>query len=139
MRFFAALMLCVCTALPAFAEQKQSFGELDVHYSVFNSSFIQPEIAATVGLTRSKRLGVLNVATLYSGKPVASRVEGEVKDLMGKRTQLTFTPIKEGDAVYYLAQFPIVSQELLQFSLTVQGPTGPAHSVQFKQEVFPDL
>ena len=41
-----SLFLCLLLSLPALAERKQSFGELDVHYSVFNSSFVQPEIAA---------------------------------------------------------------------------------------------
>ena len=139
MRFLTAFLLSLCFALPSWAEKKQSFGELDVHYSVFNSSFLQPDIAASVGLTRSKRLGVLNISTLYAGKPVVSRVSGEVKDLLGKRTPLTFTQVKEENAVYYLAQFPITGQEILQFYLDVQGPTGPTQRVQFKQEVFPDL
>ena len=68
MRRIIPFLIALCLALPAAAERKQSFGDLDVHYSVFNSSFIQPDIAAAAGLTRSKTQGVVNVAVLKAGK-----------------------------------------------------------------------
>ena len=68
MRRFVSLVFCLLLALPAVAERKQTFGELDVHYSVFNSSFLQPDVAAAAGLTRSKTVGVLNIAALKDGK-----------------------------------------------------------------------
>ena len=49
----ALLLMSLCLSLPALAEQKQSYGDLDVHYSAFNSGFLQPEIAAATGLVRS--------------------------------------------------------------------------------------
>ena len=139
MRRIALMLLTLCLALPAAAERKQSFGEMDVHYIAFNSSFLQPDIAAAVGLVRSKSLGVLNIAVQYAGKPVSARVQGSVSDLLGKRTHLEFKQVKEDDAVYYLAQYPISTQEILKFSLDVQGPTGPTQQLNFTQEVFPDL
>ena len=58
----ALLLMSLCLSLPALAEQKQSYGDLDVHYSAFNSGFLQPEVAAATGLVRSKTQGVVNVA-----------------------------------------------------------------------------
>ena len=49
MRRIIPFLIALCLALPAAAERKQSFGDLDVHYSVFNSSFIQPDIASAAG------------------------------------------------------------------------------------------
>lgn len=42
MRRFTAFVLGLCLSLPVLAEQVQRFGDLDVHYNVFNSSFLQP-------------------------------------------------------------------------------------------------
>lgn len=130
-------LIALCLALPAAAERKQSFGDLDVHYSVFNSSFIQPEIAVAAGLTRSKTLGVINVAVLKAGKPSNAVVGGEVKNLLGQSTALTFRQVTESGAIYYLAQFPFASREILSFTLDVrQGDN--THRITFNQEMFPD-
>ncbi|QKE64959.1 DUF4426 domain-containing protein [Aquipseudomonas campi] len=134
----ASLLLCLLVALPAFAERKQTFGELDVHYSVFNSSFLQPDIAAAAGLTRSKTGGVVNVAALKGGKGVPAQVSGQIKNLLGQTSTLSFKQVLESGAVYYLAEFPLREREILTFSLSVQVGDSAPHSFTFNQEVFPD-
>jgi hypothetical protein len=135
------LMLCLlslCLALPAFAERKQTFGELDVHYSVFNSSFLQPDIAAASGLIRSKNKGVVNVSVLKSGTPQNAVVDGSVKNLLGQVFPLVFRQINEQGAIYYLSQFEMTQQEMLVFTLNVKGSDGSSNNLTFHQEVFPD-
>jgi hypothetical protein len=134
----ASLLLCLLVALPAFAERKQTFGDLDVHYSVFNSSFLQPDIAAAAGLTRSKTGGVLNVAVLKAGKGVPAKVSGQIKNLLGQTSTLSFKQVLESGAVYYLAEFQLREREILTFSLSVQVGDSAPHSFTFNQEVFPD-
>ncbi|MGK9066858.1 DUF4426 domain-containing protein [Stutzerimonas chloritidismutans] len=133
------VLLALIFALPALAERKHSVGEHEVHYIAFNSSFLQPEIAAAAGLVRSRAQGVVNVSVLKSGQPVAAQVSGSVKDLLGKDYPLTFKQHKEGDAaIYYLAQFPFESRETLRFNLNVL-PSGSAPiNFDFTQEFFPD-
>jgi hypothetical protein len=138
MQRLALMVLAFCLALPAMAEQKQSYGELDVHYSAFNSSFLQPDVAAAVALVRSKQQGVVNVALLQAGQASTGQVSGEVKNLLGQITPLNFKQVKEGTAIYYLAQFPFEQQEMLRFTLNVKGADGVAHSFDFNQEFFPD-
>jgi len=138
MRRIALLFIALCLSLPALAERKQSFGDLDVHYSAFNSSFLQPEIAAAAGLSRGKKLGVLNISVLKAGQPAAAVVSGEVRNLLGQIRSLSFKQVSEGEAIYYLAQFPIEQQEMLRFSLKIQTDGGNTHSLDFNQELFPD-
>ena len=142
MRRLALLLLTLSLALPAAAERLQRFGDLEVHYNVFNSSFLQPDIAAASGLTRSKTQGVVNVAVMRAGKAVpAATVSGSVKNLLGQSKTLNFQRVSEGEgdtqAVYHLAQFTMTDRELLTFDLKVQEG-GTTHSVTFNQEVFPD-
>jgi hypothetical protein len=137
MRRIIPFLIALCLALPAAAERKQSFGDLGVHYSVFNSSFIQPDIAAAAGLTRSKTQGVVNVAVLKAGKASTAQVSGQVKNLLGQSTALTFRQVTESGAIYYLAQFPFSSREILSFTLDVrQGDN--TQRITFNQEMFPD-
>ena len=138
MRRIALLFIALCLSLPAIAERKQSFGDLDVHYNAFNSSFLQPEIASAVGLSRSKTQGVVNISVLKTGQPTAARVSGEMRNLLGQIHSLRFKQVSEGEAIYYLAQFPIEQQEMLRFSLKIQTDGGNTHSLDFNQEFFPD-
>ena len=142
MRRLALLLLTLSLALPAAAERLQRFGDLEVHYNVFNSSFLQPDIAAASGLTRSKTQGVVNVAVMRAGKAVpAATVSGSVKNLLGQSKTLNFQRVSEGEgdtqAVYHLAQFTMTDREVLTFDLKVQEG-GNTHSLTFNQEVFPD-
>ena len=134
----ALLLMSLCLCLPALAEQKQSYGDLDVHYSAFNSGFLQPEVAAATGLVRSKTQGVVNVAVLKAGTASSAQVNGTVKNLLGQSTALSFKEVKEGKAIYYLAQFPFEQRETLRFTLNVTAADGVPHSFDFNQEFFPD-
>ena len=51
-----ALLAGILSALSAsaFAEQKQTLGEWDVHYMVVSTPFLTPEVAANYGIVRSK-------------------------------------------------------------------------------------
>lgn len=135
---FTSMLLCLLLALPAFAERKQTFGELEVHYSAFNSSFLQPDIAAAAGLTRSKTVGILNIAALRNGQGQTARVTGNLKNLLGQSVELQFRQVLESGAVYYLAEFPLRQREILTFSINVQIGDAAPHTLTFSQEVFPD-
>ena len=138
MTHIAIILMSLCLSLPTLAEQKQSYGDLDVHYSAFNSGFLQPEIAAATGLVRSKTQGVVNVAVLKAGTASSAQVNGTVKNLLGQSTALSFKEVKEGKAIYYLAQFPFEQRETLRFTLNVTAADGVPHSFDFNQEFFPD-
>ncbi len=138
MRRFVSLVFCLLLALPAVAERKQTFGELDVHYSLFNSSFLQPDVAAAAGLTRSKTVGVLNIAALRDGKGQAAKVSGTLKNLLGQTSELKFKQVLESGAVYYLAEFPLRQREMLTFSIQVQLGDAAPHTRTINHEVVPD-
>ncbi|MCJ8170556.1 DUF4426 domain-containing protein [Atopomonas sediminilitoris] len=134
-------LLCAASisllALGASAEQAKQLGDLKVHYSAFNSTFLQPEIAAASGLVRGKQTGVLNIAVQKEAKPVAGIISGEVKNLLSQVQPLTFKEIREGEALYYLAQFTFDKRETLSFTVRVQGIGDDAvQQFTFTQEFF---
>ncbi|KAF1051617.1 MAG: hypothetical protein GAK43_02329 [Stenotrophomonas maltophilia] len=139
MRRLATLLACLALSLPAFAEQVQRLGDLNVHYSVFNSSVLQPSVASRVGVVRSKAQGVVNIVPLdTSGKPTSAQVSGSAKDLTGHKIPLSFSRVVDQGSVYYLAQFPIEGRETLTFSITVSAANGAPQTFDFLQEIFPD-
>jgi hypothetical protein len=70
-----------------------------------------------------------------AGKPTTATVSGQVRNLMGQINNLSFRQVREGDDIYYLAQFPF-SEETLSFTINVQSAGGPRNSFTFNQEFF---
>jgi len=128
------VLMALCVSLSVAADGRmQRLGDLQVHYSAFNASYLQPQIAQASGLVRSGKLGVLNVSVLRGGKSAPAQVSGEVKNVLGHGQVLTFIEQREGEFVSYLAQFPLESREVLLFNLQVNG-----QRLDFNQELFPE-
>lgn len=128
------LLIALCLSLPASAtERMQRLGDLQVHYSAFNASYLQPQIANASGLLRSGKHGVLTISVLRGGTSSAANVSGTVKNVLGQGKTLTFIEQREGEFISYLAQFPITSREVLLFNLQVNG-----QRLDFNQELFPE-
>ncbi|WP_079253739.1 DUF4426 domain-containing protein [Endozoicomonas arenosclerae] len=120
------------------------FGDYEVSYSAFPSTFIQPDIAKTYNLERGPKNGLVNIAVRNvknseEGKAVKVTFDGKAVNLLGQQSALKFKEIKEGDAIYYLAGFRFSHQELLKFSVKVQ-PEGStqSHTLQFSQTFYED-
>ncbi|XXF09062.1 DUF4426 domain-containing protein [Pseudomonas sp. D2-3] len=133
MRISTLLIALSLSLSAAAAERMQRLGDLQVHYSAFNASYLQPQIARASGLVRSGQLGVLNISVLRGGISTAAAVSGEVKNVLGHGQALTFIEQREGEFVSYLAQFPLESREVLLFNLQVNG-----QRLDFNQELFPE-
>lgn len=143
MKWFQAFTLLVLTglsALPANAGQK-TVGDYEFHYSVFNSMFVQPEVARHYGIVRAKDNAVLNIAVrkkLPDGGTKAQRamVSGSSSDLV-RRYDLTFKEVEEQDAIYYLAQFRHGKKETRDFRLQIQpDPNAAPYRLEFNDELF---
>ena len=51
---------------------------------------------------------------------VKSTVTGTLKNLMGQSRPLEFKEIKEGKAVYYIAQIGVQSKEVVNFNIEIK-------------------
>ena len=104
------------------AEQKQQLGPWDVHYIAMPSTLIDPAIAQSYQLERSKFQGLVNISVLKTTDQTAQQVKisGVAKNLLGQQKDLVFREVIEGKAIYYLAQLPYRNQERLTFTLQIQ-------------------
>lgn len=143
---FVALLLLMTATVSAQsgpAQSPQRFGDLVVYHNTFNSSFLQPEIAAAAGLQRGPNQGVVNIAvqrtTADGVEAVDARVEGTVKNLLQQTVPLQFIRIQEQDSIYFVANYTAGQRGLLRFSVHVQADEqAPTHTLQFQQEFHPD-
>lgn len=130
----AVLAVSMLFSAPLMAEQKQTLGNWDVHYSAFNSTVLAPSVATQYDLTRSASKGVLNIAVLdkKTQKAQSPGVSGQVVNPLGQIQELEFQQVTEGDASYYLAQFDYTNAETLRFTLQI----GEQQTLKFNQEFW---
>ncbi|TDT44394.1 uncharacterized protein DUF4426 [Halospina denitrificans] len=139
---FAFLSLLVATG--ASAEGKTEFDDFIVYHSAIPSTFISAEMAEEYDLVRSRSMGLLNVSVHRrnaNGKAqpdaVGARIEGQMTNSVQQTESLSFQRVREGDAIYYLAQFQYREGKNLVFEIdaTPQGSGDPL-SVRFSRELY---
>lgn len=146
----AALLITLCLALAAVTgatradEKSKRFGDYEVHYNVFPSTFLTPEVAAANNLNRSRGIGVVNIAIMDRGdddslSTASGQVEGQVLNDVGQPRFLAFRRIQEGDSVYFIAEYQYSAGELMTFRITAR-PSGHDQDLQlrFSQALFND-
>lgn len=139
----SALILAVSLVSPLVqAEQSKEIGQLEVHYIAFPSTFITPEIASQYQISRSAYNGLINITVLdkmQNGKPAITGIlQGRVRNLLGNSNTLNFREIKEGDAVYYIAEFRISDQETYIFDIDINAEGNRSGKLTFNQKFYVD-
>ena len=130
----AALLLL---AVGSQAERKAVFGEYAVHYTVFNTKFLRPEIAERYGVERARDRALANVSVLdAAGRAIDVPVTGFFRNLLGQVEPLSFRTVRAGDSTYYLASLTYPHAEALRFEIVADLPGhGPA-TVSFQQTLY---
>lgn len=145
MRLLTALTLAGLLAIAADAAAQNSnsvqVGDVTVHYNALPTTVLSPEVARQYGITRSAGRALLNVAILRSiegtDTPVPATVTAAATNLNGQRQDLTMREVREGDAIYYLAEARFQDQETLTFELevTTSGLDQPINT-RFQHQFF---
>lgn len=141
------LLVAICLGLlanqGALAQEKafKKFGDTQVFYSAFNSSFIAADIANIYNITRGKDKGLVNIAFVPEGaaQGQTALVGGTVNNLLAQQQQLEFTEVREGDAVYYLAPFTFDNEDPLTFTIHVRpADSEVTHTFTFQRTFYHD-
>jgi len=119
-------------------------GDYIIHHTVFNSSFLSPEIATIYELTRGADKAIVNVAVTKAGVGgnslgLPAEVEGAARNLMQQSTELNFREVQEQSATYYIAPFEFDDQEIMHFYIDVQIP-GEKYKkeIEFTKKLYHD-
>ncbi|MGL4474378.1 MAG: DUF4426 domain-containing protein [Shewanella sp.] len=140
-RFAALLLLLGLTITPAHATE-QKVGDFQIHYSAFSSTFLTPAIAKANNIQRSRYIGVLNISVLDTSKAgspaVPVEITGIANNLLDARMTLKFQEIKEGDAIYYLAEVPYRDNQEINFQIAIKYGKQLNTVVKFKQQFYTD-
>ncbi|NVD05597.1 DUF4426 domain-containing protein [Vibrio sp. JPW-9-11-11] len=140
MKRWTTLLLTALFAMPTWAGQFKTIKDVEVHYSAFNSTFLTAKVARSYQLKRNGYSAIINISVLdnsQAGKPATTAtLSGSARNLIGQTRELQFRQVKEGDAIYYLAEFPISDQEQLTFNLDVNAGIKGAGTLKFSQKFY---
>ena len=125
----------------AFAENMKTMGSMQIHYIAFNATFLTPEIAKAYNIERSRFNGLINISVLDNTKKStpakAVIIRGKARNDIGQIKTLEFDEVKEGDAIYYLAQVNYNNEETFYFDITISDGK-ETHQLKFKQKFYVD-
>ena len=142
-RIFLTLCALLSAVNPAQAQQSEMFGPYELHYSVVNTTFLDPQVAASYGIIRGKQRAILNLAVrehLADGSEVArtAMLQGKTWDLI-QNQPLEFMEVREGQAIYYIADFKFINEEWRFFEVLFR-PEGADETYTFslKHQLYMD-
>jgi hypothetical protein len=69
---------------------------------------------------------------------VTATVIGSSRNLLGQRQSFDFRQVREGDAIYYLAELLHSDEELHRITLDVALATGQQSQIKFNQKMYWD-
>ena len=142
--FVLPLLIAFLSINQAHAERSKALGDYVVNYNAVTTDFIQPKTASEYKIKRSKNRGMVTIAIQEKvkankalGKAVTAKVSGYAKNLNGQTRNLKFDLIKEGSAIYYIDDFNVTNQEVIDFVLQIK-PNGQnkSYSLKFRQQFF---
>ncbi|GGP40042.1 DUF4426 domain-containing protein [Shewanella saliphila] len=138
---FTVLLMSLLSVIGvAHAEQKQQVGNFDIHYMALNSTFITPQIAKTYGIERSGYNGLVNITVLNTQLPdnpaVEVEISGVANNLIDARMNLDFKEIREGNAIYYIAEVPFRDDQEVNFTVAIKYTNQLNTTIKFKQKFY---
>ncbi len=101
----------------------KEYAEHIVYFNAFPTDSLPSAMTKQYGLKRSKNYAMINISVMEkaAGIPtgVKSKVTGQIKNLMGQSRGIEFKEIKEGKAIYYIAQIGVQSKETVNFNIDI--------------------
>ena len=102
----------------------KDFGDYVVHFVAISTDQLTAEVAKAYNIVRSRNRALLNVSILKkmagtTGQPVPGSVAALVANDTGQVKDTNLREIREGDAIYYVADFAVSNAETLIFTVDV--------------------
>lgn len=131
------LVLIALLALPSSGEQFKAFDDIEVHYVVVNTLFLDPDVAKRYGVVRAKDRAIVNLSVLSAdGNAIPADVAGVTVNLLSQQATLAFATLREGESIYYIAPIRYTDQDVLRFRIVVKLPDREPMNVEFQQLMY---
>ncbi len=133
------------TTAAAADQRSQDFDSHVLHFNAQPTADLQPEVAKQYGIVRSKNRAMLNISIVKklpgsTGQPVPGDVTASASNLTGQLKTVSLREVKDGGAVYYIADLPVANGETLKFDILARPADyeGEAFQVSFTETFYSD-
>jgi hypothetical protein len=122
----------------------EAFGHYVVHFNAQLTTRLTPDVARGLDIQRSDDRAMLNISVIDRSvdgapAPVTAEVEVRATNLVGQTKEMRFRELREGDAIYYLGEFPVADEEIVNFDISVRPEDMDApHQFSFQQQFYTD-
>jgi hypothetical protein len=123
-------------------ETFEQFGDFVVHFNSQPTTRLTAEVAEGLGIERGEGRAMLNISIIDrsvegTSIPVTAVVEVTATNLTGQVKDLRFRELRQGDAIYYIGEFGVADEEIVNFEVSVRpdGMDAP-HEFRFQQQFF---
>ncbi len=137
---FLGLLCAIALVVPTWAgaDNSTSLDGFTIHHNAFSADTLTPEVATAFGFQRSKYRGLLNVSVIKeapgtTGTPVPAQVQADILTLTGQKSPLVMREIREGDAIYYIGEYPVQNAQTIDFAIEVT-PRGSDKPVRIRMD-----
>lgn len=118
----------------------RAFGDHVVHFNAQPTTMLTPEVARAFGIRRGDNRAMLNITVLHGplpGTPVRADVVVTASNLLGQGKDIKMRELREGDAIYYIGEFRIANEEIVNFKVNVRPEgVGQSYELSFRQQFF---
>ena len=127
---------------PALAENSTRVPGYTIHHNAVPTSTLTPEVARSHGIQRSPSRGLLNVTVIRDapggpGAAATAQVQATSRNLQGQVREIAMREAREGQAIYYLGEFPVEHAETLRFDVKVRPQGADAtYAVELSQDFY---
>jgi hypothetical protein len=133
------LLVILFTLSLGHAESFKQYGELKIFYSAFPSAFITADIAKKNNIVRGINRGVVNISVMKQlSKGLNATVTGEVSNIMQQNQTLSFSAIREGKSIYYIAPFKFENEDYLTFKVNLKIDNSDQYDIKFQKLMYID-
>ncbi len=140
-RLTLLLMFCCSFIFSVHAQNMQKMSDINVHYMAIGATFLTPKIAKAYGIERSRYNALVNISVLdntQKNTPAKSvTMTGKARNNVGQLKSLDFKEVKEGDAIYYLAEINYANEETIHFDVQITDGS-KKHNLKFSQKFYVD-
>lgn len=126
------------------AENATRTGGYTIHHNAISTDNLSQQVAKGYGIKRSKSRGLINISIIKdvantTGTAVSAAVNVQSRNLFGHIRGIPVREIREGNAIYYIGEFPVAHRERLMFDINVL-PVGSNFPLRahMQQEFFID-
>lgn len=144
-KVLSALLVFLCSGFlsqTTLAENSTRVSGFTIHHNAVTTDFLTPDVAKAYNIRRSENRAMLNISVVKdvagtTGKPVTAKVTAKSTNLLTQTQDIPLREVKEGEAVYYIGEFPVANRANLTFDIEVI-PEGQSqsHKVKFSQEFY---